>query len=299
MNEKWIPDISQWNGTVDFAKVKKQHDAVILRASCGNSKDKNFDANIQAALANGLKVGVYHYLCGITATAADNECRNFYAAIKPYKDKISFFVLDFEDPEMLKLTDSNKIKLYHGFSNRMLGTYGLKNIVLYTWQWLGEKLKAADPEYNFRWEWYADYGKNDGQPNGKVTKGWLHQFTSKTRNDYDQSTFTDMSMILDGHTLEELCGGEGGGAEEEPVSADQNGDGLIVRIVTPEAWNIRAGDGADYEGLGVAKYSEEYEYVATSVTGWLCVRLDGGKLGWISPKGARVIDLKEGIANVG
>lgn len=298
MSEKWIPDISQWNGTVDWAKVKAQHDAVILRASCGNIKDKNFDYNVTQALANGLKVGVYHYLCGTSAAAADNECRVFYAAIKPYKDRISFFILDFEDPEMLKLPDSQKIKLYHGFSNRMEGTYKISNRVLYTWQWLGEKLKAADPEYNFRWEWYADYGKNDGQPNGRVTKGWLHQFTSKTKNDYDQSTYTDMSLIMPGHTLEELCGGEDAPQAEKP-SADLNGDGLIVRIINPTAWNIRAGDGADFESLGLAKLGEEYEYVATSTTGWLCVRLEDGRLGWITPKGARLIDLKEGIENVG
>ena len=305
MAEKWIPDFSKWQGKIDFKNVKEKHDAVILRASCGRTKDDMFDTNIQSALKNGLKVGVYHYLCGYTPVVAVEECKSFYSAIKPYKDQISFFVLDFEDAEMLKLTNSNKIKLYHAFSDRLRDTYQINNRVLYTWQWLGEELKNQDPNYDFAWEWYANYGVNDGYPHDKVTKGWLYQFTSKSRQDYDQSTFTDMSQIIGGHTLAELCGEQqqipdipeepedeptqGEGTPENVV--DRNGDGRIVRVTNGTTWNVRTGPGTEFSVTGVAKFGAEYEYIGTAVNSWIAILFADKTIGWISGNAAKVVQL--------
>jgi lysozyme len=302
MAEKYIPDLSQWNGTIDFAAVKEQHDAVILRASCGLIKDEKFDYNIKQAFKYGLKVGVYHFLNATTPANAVNECKAFYAAIKPYKSQISFFVLDFESSGMLQLTDSNKIKLYHAFSDRLRDTYKIKNRVLYTWEWLGEKFKKNDKNYDFSWEWYAAYGKNDGKPNGLVTKSWLHQFTSKSKQKYDQSTFTDLNIILNGKTLADLCGEV---EEELPVEdesqpdetpkaeekeEEQNNSSYTEKkayIAKPSAWNIRTGNGKDYEVIKSAPSGSFFPYVATAVNGWVAVEVEG-QIGWITPEAVEV-----------
>lgn len=63
----------------------------------------------------------------------------------------------------------------------------------------------------------------------------------------------------------------------------------LVRITEPYSWNVRAGDCANYDKLLVAYQGYEWEHVATSITGWYCVRLADGTLGWITPKAAKVV----------
>ena len=65
--------------------------------------------------------------------------------------------------------------------------------------------------------------------------------------------------------------------------------GKIVRVTEPYTWNVRAGDGTGYAKMLVAYQGYEWEHAATSGNGWLCVRLLDGRLGWISPKAAKVV----------
>ena len=65
--------------------------------------------------------------------------------------------------------------------------------------------------------------------------------------------------------------------------------GRVVRVAEPYAWNVRAGDGTGYAKMLVAYQGYEWEHAATSVNGWLCVRLTDGRLGWITPKAAKVV----------
>ena len=62
-----------------------------------------------------------------------------------------------------------------------------------------------------------------------------------------------------------------------------------MRVTEPYAWHVRAGDGTGYASLLVAYQGYEWEHVATSVTGWHGVRLQDGRIGWISPKAAKVV----------
>ena len=56
-------DLSAHNGKVDFGKIKEAGiDFVILKASEGSGfRDSLFEANYEAAAANGLYVGAYHF----------------------------------------------------------------------------------------------------------------------------------------------------------------------------------------------------------------------------------------------
>ena len=56
-------DISKWQGSVDFVKMKQMGvEFVIIRAGYGETEDPMFTAYINAALMAGLAVGVYWFL---------------------------------------------------------------------------------------------------------------------------------------------------------------------------------------------------------------------------------------------
>ncbi len=96
-------DVSYAQGAIDWAKVKAAGiDFAMIRASRGKVNDRpiaqdvTFEYNITQATANGVKVGVYHYLYASTVTEARKEARFFLKTIEPYK--ITYpVVLDIEE----------------------------------------------------------------------------------------------------------------------------------------------------------------------------------------------------------
>lgn len=68
-------DVSENNGLVDFGAVRNWgYNFAIIRIGYGrNTLDGNFYANINAALAAGLKVGIYHYSYALTEERAREE----------------------------------------------------------------------------------------------------------------------------------------------------------------------------------------------------------------------------------
>ena len=97
-------DVSQWQGTVNWSKVKADGISfVFIRCSYTSLKsfnlhtDPKFTANVTAAAAAGLKVGVYHYSGATSATEAKKEADYVLKVIKPYKSKITLPVMfDYE-----------------------------------------------------------------------------------------------------------------------------------------------------------------------------------------------------------
>ena len=70
-------DVSQWNGNIDFKKVKATGvDFVIIRAGYGrdvSQKDPYFEQNYKGAKAAGLNVGAYWYSYAVSAADAVKE----------------------------------------------------------------------------------------------------------------------------------------------------------------------------------------------------------------------------------
>lgn len=79
-------DVSVWNGTIDFEKVKKSGiDFVIIRAGYGriaSQKDRLFEQHYAGAKAAGLQVGVYWYSYADSVAAAHQEAAACIACIK-------------------------------------------------------------------------------------------------------------------------------------------------------------------------------------------------------------------------
>lgn len=79
-------DVSQWQGNIDFNKVKKSGISfVIIRAGYGRNisqKDPYFEQNYSRAKAAGLNVGVYWYSYANSAVDAKTEAAVCLQAIK-------------------------------------------------------------------------------------------------------------------------------------------------------------------------------------------------------------------------
>lgn len=97
-------DVSQWQGTINWKKVKADGISfVFIRCSYTSLKsfnlhtDPKFTANVTAAAAAGLKVGVYHYSGATSAAEAKKEANYVVNLLKPYKSKITLPVMfDYE-----------------------------------------------------------------------------------------------------------------------------------------------------------------------------------------------------------
>lgn len=145
-------DVSVYQGSIDWAKVRAAGvDQVIIRCGIGQSKiDTNFVRNIEGALANGLKVGVYQYSYASSEAGGRNEARNIARAIAPYKDKLYFPVfIDLEE----KITGSNSKKVLSGFCKE-INALGYNAGIYCSEGWRNSYLKGVNADY---W-WIAKWG---------------------------------------------------------------------------------------------------------------------------------------------
>lgn len=81
-------DVSEYQGSIDFQKAKKQIDFVIVRAGYGrvaSQKDKYFEENYKNARAAGLKVGAYWFSYADSAEDARREAQACMEVIKGKK----------------------------------------------------------------------------------------------------------------------------------------------------------------------------------------------------------------------
>lgn len=96
-----VIDVSEWQGNIDFAKVKADGvTGVIIRAGYGKydyQRDKMFDANYAKAKAAGLDVGVYWYSYADSTASAIEEARVCMSIIKGKKFEYPIY-FDLEEP---------------------------------------------------------------------------------------------------------------------------------------------------------------------------------------------------------
>lgn len=98
VKEKGI-DVSKWNGTINWSKVKSSGiDYAIIRAGYGTDTiDPMFKSNIEGAIKAGVKVGVYWFSYASSPEKAKIEANKCLEVIAPYKNNISYPVFfDFE-----------------------------------------------------------------------------------------------------------------------------------------------------------------------------------------------------------
>ena len=111
MAEMKCIDVSEWQGTIDWKKVKSAgYNCAILRAGFGRSasqKDKELERNYTNATQAGLKVGFYWYSYAVDKADAIKEAK---ACLQVINGKISDMPVYF-DMEESSMTKLGKAKL--------------------------------------------------------------------------------------------------------------------------------------------------------------------------------------------
>lgn len=170
-------DVSEWQGNVDFEKVKEEGiEIVYIRAGQGFSyKDAQFERNYEEARRNGLKIGVYHYMTARSVEDAKLQAQ-FFVSLISKKQIDCKLAMDFESFGNLNRTQINEIAVaYMNEVKRLSG----KDVVVYS--------NTYDAKYIFDSGvaenplWVAQYGVNEPQDNGNW-RNWVgYQYTSTGR----------------------------------------------------------------------------------------------------------------------
>ena len=192
-------DVSKWQGNIDFTKVKSAG-AEFVMIRVGSQKgtkgeyiiDPYFKQNIENALKNNLKVGIYFYSYADSKKEAKKQANWIIKQIKNYEIKLPI-VFDFESFDAfndmnLSLFGLNEVA--ESFINTINNAgyegvlYGSKNYLNAIWKyhtspvWLAHYTDKTDydKEY-FMWQ-MCDDGKIDGI-NGYVDIDILYKNSSE------------------------------------------------------------------------------------------------------------------------
>ena len=107
-------DVSQWQGTIDWVKVKPQIDFALLRAGYGdtlsypNQIDTQFSRNYSECKRLGIPVGVYFYSYATTVDMAKREAQSTIALLKGKQFEYPIYY-DVEEMSIFNTGKTNEI----------------------------------------------------------------------------------------------------------------------------------------------------------------------------------------------
>ena len=173
-----VIDVSIHNGFIDWAKVKASGvEGAIIRCGYGRDLTKQDDAtfkrNIEGALGQGLRVGVYIYSYATNEASARSEAAHILRLVEPYKNKITLpLYYDLEETNIVNVAKSNAIVF-----GDIIEKAGYWCGIYSSSYWWKTHLKGLD---RFT-KWVADWGVNNGKQNKQPTfaNTDLWQYTSK------------------------------------------------------------------------------------------------------------------------
>lgn len=186
-------DVSKYNGDINWAKVKKDGvDFVIVRVGYrGYGKsgtlctDPNYKANIEGALAAGIKVGVYYFTEALTTDEAREEAKFCISKIKDYNITLPV-AIDYEYP-----TDG-KNPIGRMYNAKLTKTEATANVKAFC---------AAVKKAGYTPLVYANKSDLSSLINGKTIgntyKVWLANYTTKTTyaNSYEYWQYTSSGKV--------------------------------------------------------------------------------------------------------
>jgi GH25 family lysozyme M1 (1,4-beta-N-acetylmuramidase) len=149
-------DISEHNGTVDWAKVAKKVDFAILRigwvGNNSNCLDKKFKENYAAAKKAGVKIGAYVYMYSKSTTAAKSGAEWVLAQIKGCSFDMPIYC-DMEDSSIAGLGKTTLTSIADTF-NQVIKRAGYTAGIYANLDWFTNKLNASIKSYT---TWIAHY----------------------------------------------------------------------------------------------------------------------------------------------
>lgn len=171
-------DVSVWNNSIDFEKVKKAGiEYVIIRAGYGrvaSQKDKLFEQNYARAKAAGLLVGAYWYSYADSVAAAHQEAA---ACIECIKGKKFDFPIYFDIEEQAQFNRGvtfcsdlvkafcNDLEAAGYFAGFYTGRYAVMN---YISKAVAARYAAWIAEWGAKLNYSGQYGMWQYSANGKV-----------------------------------------------------------------------------------------------------------------------------------
>lgn len=169
--ERKIIDVSEWQGVIDWTKVKPHIDGVILRCGCGTSyDDRQWARNVAECERLGIPYGVYLYSYAKDTNAAKKEAEHVLRLIKGHKLSYPVY-FDAEQGGTEKVCNQTAKVFCDTIESAgyFVGIYS-------TAYWFAHYLKD-DGRYT---RWVASWGTNDGQPQVKpnVKSMAMWQYTS-------------------------------------------------------------------------------------------------------------------------
>ena len=189
-------DVSNWQGDIDYAQVKAAGiEVVYIKASEGTTfKDPYFERNYANAKANGLKVGLYHFVTATNVQSAREQAQ-FFASVISGKTPDCKLAMDFEQFRGgISVNEINEIsKVFLETVQQLTG----KEVVIYSN--LNDAQRVFSRELANQYPlWVAYWGSESGLLNSASNwqnwEGW--QYTSRGIvagvNGYvDRNRFTD------------------------------------------------------------------------------------------------------------
>ena len=168
-------DISEWQGKIDFEKVKKSGIAVVIcRYADGALLDDYFDENMAACEKNNLHFGAYIFSRACNKEQARDEARRIIKACRKYKFDMPLYI-DCESQQnkndvngvidgFLEICDKEKIK--GGIYANLNWFYNYIDIKKYKDRplWLAQynkEITDLDPSLFGMWQ-YTSIGKVSG-----------------------------------------------------------------------------------------------------------------------------------------
>lgn len=205
-----VIDVSIHNGAIDWAKVKESGvKGAIIRCGYGRDlpkqDDANFKANIEGAIAQGLRVGVYLYSYAKTEDSARSEARHVLRLVEPYKDKISLPIY-YDLEEQGTESGAKERAIIFG---EIIEKAGFWCGIYASLSWWRSYLVGLD---RFT-KWVAYWGSNNGKANTKPNIEGLDlwQYTSKGK----------VNGIRGNVDLNELLRDSIGGYIKAPIAAEK------------------------------------------------------------------------------
>lgn len=221
-----ICDLSYNQGNVDFKKLSKKVDFVILRASIETRKDTKYDEYASYCEQYGIPYHAYHYIKAPNDAKARMEAKIFANVTKEHRPL--FYVIDCEYKQIKmgvakKIVDTFEQALRHYISDDI-------KVAVYI---AHELYRLWDLDYDhYAYVWIPRYGKNNGTIDGSIKPSYpcdLWQYTDKGRIDGVKGD-VDLDALNGSKPLEFFTGKSGGtDMEENDLILEQEGD-------MPENW---------------------------------------------------------------
>lgn len=150
-------DVSQYQGDIDWERVKKRIDFVIIRCGYGQDNliqdDRMFKRNADACTRLNIPFGVYLYSYATNEEEAKSEARHVIRLIREYQLTYPVFY-DLEDSKVGRLTNEQIKRNAKAFCDEIMKNQYLPGIYANLYWW---KNKLTDDLYNQWAKWIASY----------------------------------------------------------------------------------------------------------------------------------------------